>query len=199
MHGNVRGTWMQSLRCSAPSREPAFLCLLRNAVGLTMVHVDNKGIVDGRWRSDMRCIGPRANDADLWIMIWEELHRFHQEGILVEVEHVKAHRTKKGMQQMSLFERFIAQGNEKADKFAKAGAMIYGGGKTARTTALTSTPQQTKISEGDDLHEDEQALKPAQRMCKFLAFRLAFWKSECFRPAQSCIVMEPWLPALLHM
>ena len=28
--------------------------------------------------------------------------------------------------------------------------------------------------EGDDLHEDEQALKPAQRMCKFPALRLAF-------------------------
>ena len=29
-----------------------------------------------------------------------ELHRFHQEGFLAEVEHVKAHRTKKDMQRM---------------------------------------------------------------------------------------------------
>ena len=62
----------------------AFLYLLRKAVGPTMVHVDNKGIIDG-WRGEMRCIGPRAKDADLWILIWEELHRVHQEGILVGV------------------------------------------------------------------------------------------------------------------
>ena len=53
---------------------------------------------------EMKCIGPKAEDADLWILIWEELHRVHQEGILVEVDHVKADRTKKDMQQMSLFE-----------------------------------------------------------------------------------------------
>ena len=29
---------------------------------------------------------------------------------MVEVEHVRAHRTKKEMQQMPLFERFIAEG-----------------------------------------------------------------------------------------
>ena len=64
----------------------------------------------------MRCIGRRAKDADLWILIWEELHREHQEGILVEVE---AHRSKKEMQQMSFFEKFITGGNEKADELAK--------------------------------------------------------------------------------
>ena len=75
----------------------------------------------------MRCIGPRAKDADLWILIWEELRRCHQEGILVEVEHVKAHRTRKEMQQMSLFERFIAEGNAKADELPKEGTMLDGG------------------------------------------------------------------------
>ena len=59
----------------------------------------------------MRCIGPRAKDADLWILTWEELHRVHQEGILVEVEHVKAHRSKDEMHQMSLFKKFITGGN----------------------------------------------------------------------------------------
>ena len=43
----------------------------------------------------MKCLGPRAKDVHLWIVIWEELHRAHQEGILVDIEHVKAHRTKK--------------------------------------------------------------------------------------------------------
>ena len=31
-----------------------FLCLFRKAVGPTMVHVDNQGIIDGLWRSEMR-------------------------------------------------------------------------------------------------------------------------------------------------
>ena len=38
---------------------------------------------------------PRAKDADVWILILEEIHRVHQESILVDVEHVKAYRTKK--------------------------------------------------------------------------------------------------------
>ena len=36
-----------------------------------------------------------AKDADLWILIREELHRVHQEGVLSGVKHVKAHRSKK--------------------------------------------------------------------------------------------------------
>ena len=79
-----------------------FLCLLRKAIRPTMVHVDNKGIIDGLWRGEMRCVGPEAKDADLWILIWEALHRVHEEGSLVELKHVKAHRSKKDMQEMSL-------------------------------------------------------------------------------------------------
>ena len=29
-----------------------------------MVHVDNKGIIDGLWRGEMKWIGPKAKDAD---------------------------------------------------------------------------------------------------------------------------------------
>ena len=42
----------------------------------------------------------------------------------MEVEHVKAHRTKKGKKNMSQFERFVTDGHEKADELAKAGAML---------------------------------------------------------------------------
>ena len=38
---------------------------------------------------------------------------------MVEVEHVKAHRTKKDKKEMSHFERFVTEGNEKADVLAK--------------------------------------------------------------------------------
>ena len=43
----------------------------------------------------MRCIGSRVKDAELWILMWEDLH---PEGMLVEVAHDKAHRSKKEMQ-----------------------------------------------------------------------------------------------------
>ena len=37
----------------------AFLCLFQKVVGPTMVHVDNKGIIDGLWRGARKCIEPK--------------------------------------------------------------------------------------------------------------------------------------------
>ena len=90
-----------------------------------MVHVDNKGIMDGLWRGETRCIGPRAKDADLRVLISEELHRVHQQGILVEIEHVKGFRSKKEKQLVLLFET-ITEVNQKADELAKEGAILDG-------------------------------------------------------------------------
>ena len=45
----------------------------------------------------------------------------------MKVEHVKAHRSKNEVQQMSLFERFVIEGSERADELAKEGAMMDGG------------------------------------------------------------------------
>ena len=53
------------------------------------VNADNEGITDGLWRGDRKCTNPKAGDADLWIEFWVTAG-----DILVEVEHVKAHRTK---------------------------------------------------------------------------------------------------------
>ena len=64
-----------------------------------------------------------TKDADLWITTWEKDRRIHQEGILREVEHVKTDRSKTEKQDVSLFERFVAEGNGRADHPAKAGAM----------------------------------------------------------------------------
>ena len=44
--------------------------------------------------------------------------------ILVEVEHVKAHHTKKEKTHMSQCEKIVTEGSEKADELAKAGAML---------------------------------------------------------------------------
>ena len=42
----------------------------------------------------------------------------------MEVEHVKTQRTKKEKEKMTQLERFVTEGNEKADELAKAGAML---------------------------------------------------------------------------
>ena len=42
----------------------------------------------------------------------------------MEVEHAKAHRTKKEKNEMSYFEKFVTEDNEKADELAKEGAML---------------------------------------------------------------------------
>ena len=73
----------------------AFLCFLRKVIGPIKVHVHNEGIINGLRKREKECIKPRAGDADLWIKSWEELHSLVERSILVEVEHVKAHRTKK--------------------------------------------------------------------------------------------------------
>ena len=70
------------------------------------------------------CIKPSAGDADLWIKIWEELHSLTARDMTVEAEHVKAHRTKKEKKDMSHFQKFVTDGNEKADDLAKTTAML---------------------------------------------------------------------------
>ena len=44
------------------------------------------------------------------------MHRIHQEGKLLEVEHVKAQRSKKEEQEMTLFEKFVTERSERADE-----------------------------------------------------------------------------------
>ena len=69
-------------------------------------------------------ISPKAGDADLWIETRDELHNLAARDIMVEVEHVKAHCTEKEKKDMSHFEKFVTEGNEKADELAKEGAML---------------------------------------------------------------------------
>ena len=73
----------------------AFFCFLNKVIGPIKVHVDNKGIIDGLWRRERKCIDPKTGDADLWIKIWEELHLLMSKETLVKVKHVRAHRTEK--------------------------------------------------------------------------------------------------------
>ena len=45
------------------------------------------------WTGELKFIGPKAKDAHLWILIWEEVRGIHEEGISLEVGHVKADRS----------------------------------------------------------------------------------------------------------
>ena len=92
MHG-MHGTLDAELEVQRTIRRvelTAFFCLLRRIIVPTTAHVDNKGIIE--W-----CVARRdaAKDADLWMLMWEEVRRTHDAGIRVGVEHVKAHRSKK--------------------------------------------------------------------------------------------------------
>ena len=84
----------------------AFTCMLKKVIGPIKVHVDNKGIIDGRWRGETKCVDPKASDADLWIKIWEE------------------QRNLGGPIKVSNFEKFVTEGNEKAGELANVGAML---------------------------------------------------------------------------
>ena len=76
----------------------------------------------------MKCMCPKARDADLWILIWEELRGIiKKEHTSLEVKHVKAHRSRKEKHELTLFERFLTEANERADELAKYGAMLDGG------------------------------------------------------------------------
>ena len=89
-------------------------------------------------------IKPRAGDADFWVKILDEMHYLAERGILVEVEYVEAHRTKKEKKDMSHFERFVTEGNEKADELAKEGAVLDEG-FTADARAMTMQQEREEV------------------------------------------------------
>ena len=107
-----------------------------------------------------KCIDPNAGDADLWIKIWEELHLLVSKEISVEVEHVRAHRTKKDKKEMSHFEKFVTEGNEKADELAKAGAMVDEG-------------FMAEVSKHSSTREREKCTQPCSRQPAFTVW----WKN----------------------
>ena len=116
----------------------AFLSFLRKVSGPIKLLVDNKGI------GEKECIKPRAGDADLWFKVWEELHELVTRGISVEVARVKAHLTKKEKEKMTKIDRFVTEGNEKADDLAKAGAMLDEG-FMAEVRAVTMKQEREEV------------------------------------------------------
>ena len=125
-------------------RADGFLCLVRRVNGSTTAHVDNKNI-DGPWRGEARCVGPKAKDADMWSSRWDMLNRIHQEGMELEVRRVKAHRTKEEEKKITRLERFIMEGNEKADDFAKEG--VVDGGNMVQVRASSVQQRRREVYE----------------------------------------------------
>ena len=99
-HDEEMGGELEVQRTIKRAELTTFLYFLRKANGPTVVHVGNKGIIDELWRGETSCIGPKAKDADLWILIYEELHRVHQEESSVEVK----------KKEMTLFETVVIEG-----------------------------------------------------------------------------------------
>ena len=100
----------------------ALFCHLKKVIGPIKVQFHKKRIIDGLWRGERKCIGPKAGDADLWTEIWEELHNLAAEDILVEVEHLKAKRTKNDKKEMSHFESLLPMVMRKRMSWQKTGA-----------------------------------------------------------------------------
>ena len=83
------------------------------------MHIDNKGIRDGRWRGERKCgdadldqnwgrVASSSRQKKFWWM-WNMSRRTAQRRI---------------RKKMSQFEKFVTEGNEKADEVAEAGAMM---------------------------------------------------------------------------
>ena len=97
MYGSVEADF-EVQRTIKRAELTAFSCLSQESdctqSGCTSI---NKGIINGLRRGESKCIKPRAERCRFMDQKFgEESHDLAERGILVEVEHVKAHHTKKG-------------------------------------------------------------------------------------------------------
>ena len=74
------------------------------------------------YEKERKSVSSQEREMPISGTILEELHGKAQRGILVDVEHGKAHRTNKEKTNTSQSEKFVTEGNEKADELAKAGS-----------------------------------------------------------------------------
>ena len=86
--------------------------------------VDNKGIVDGLRKGESKCTKPRAGDADLWYKNVKNYMVWQKDAFWWKWSMYRRTAQKRKKKNMSQFERFVTEGNEKADELAKTGAML---------------------------------------------------------------------------
>ena len=74
------GRWRLASRRSVLSKKDALTAFLRlfwDIIGPSTSLADNEGIIDGLQLGEMERSGPKSKDADMWILILEEVHRIH--------------------------------------------------------------------------------------------------------------------------
>ena len=59
-----RQNW-KSKRTIKMTKLTTFLCLLKKVIGPIKLQDDNKGITDGLWRGERKCMDSKAGGADL--------------------------------------------------------------------------------------------------------------------------------------
>ena len=122
MYGSVEAEF-EVQRTIKRAELTAFLCLLKRVIGPIEVYVDNNGIFDGLRRGE-REHQAKSRRCRFMDQILGRTALPGRKDILVEVGHVTAHRTKKEKKDMSHFEKFVTEGNEKAVQLAKEGALL---------------------------------------------------------------------------
>ena len=102
----------------------AFLCLLKKVIGPIQVHVDNKGIIDGLWRGEKKCVDPKAGDADLWRNMLGRIAPANlKKKCWRNSSTSRCIAQKRIRKRCRFFEKFVTEGNENADELAKTRAM----------------------------------------------------------------------------
>ena len=104
-----------------------------------------KEFIDGVWKGEMKCTGPKAGESDLWKNVGR-IVLFNWTDICRSGTHVKAHRTEKDKKNVSHFEKFVTEGCEKADELAKEGAMCDQG-YVAQARAGTFSAREKKYTQ----------------------------------------------------
>ena len=115
---------------------------LRGLCAPATIHTDSMGILNGLHREEKMCIAPRAEEADLWIGLWEGVEEVRDRDVRLDVMHVKADRTQKEKAKMTLFEKFAVEGNEATDWVAKDGEDLDG---SAMVTIRAATVRQGRM------------------------------------------------------
>ena len=83
-------------------------------IGPIKVHVDNKGIIDGLWRGERKCIDPKAGGADLCRKIGKNCTFQSQKKRKWKWSMQRRTPKKKDKKEMSHSGKFVTDGNEKA-------------------------------------------------------------------------------------
>ena len=121
------------------------LCFLKKVIG--PIKVACRHNMNHRWSMEKRKENALIRRLAMLICGSEsgkKMHVLMSREILVEVEHAKAHRSKKDKKEMSHFEKLVTKGNEKADELAKAGAMLNEG-YVAQVRAKTVQQERAEV------------------------------------------------------